>query len=282
MKDLKEIRKEINQIDEEMLKLFEKRMDVVNDVALYKKENNIPILDISREKKVIDDNCNKIYNKEYLPYYETFIKDIMDISKEYQKTKIETFHIAYQGSEGAFSHLASLACFPNASFTSFPTFEDVFIAVKNNIVDYGIVPFENSYTGEVGEVLDLLVKYDLYFNKIYDLKIQQNLLGIPGATINDITDVYSKDQAIAQSSKFLKNRNFTIHEFLNTALAAKYVHEQNDKSKAAIASLETAKLYQLEVIAQDINTARSNTTRFIVLSKKLDKTGNRINLSFTF
>ncbi len=281
MKDLKDIRKKIDEIDTQMQTLFEQRLDIVGEVALYKQEHHLPILDASREKSMMEEHLKQVKKEEYLPYYQTFLEDLIDIMKEYQKKKIESFHVAYQGSEGAFSHLASLACFPNATLISYPTFEDVFIAVKNRVVDFGVVPFENSYTGEVGEILDLLAKYDLCFNKIYDLQIQQNLLGIPGATINDIKDVYSKDQAIAQSSKFLKNRNFTIHEFMNTALAAKYVHEQNDKSKAAIASLETAKLYDLEVIAEDINTSQSNTTRFIVLSRTLDKVGNRFNLSFT-
>ncbi len=281
MKDLKDLRNLIDDIDTKMATLFEQRMMIVKDVALYKEANKIPVFDESRENEVIEKNTLKIENIELIPFYKQFLKDTMGISKDYQKQILNNYIIGYQGTEGAFSYLTAKHLFASSTLKSFSTFEEVFLAVKNNIVDYGVLPFENSYTGVVGEVLDLLAKYDLHFNQIYDLQVEQNLLGLKGTNINDITDIYSHHQAIEQSGKFLKQRGFNIHEYPNTALAAKFIYESQDKTKAAIASMETAKLYDLEVISPNISTSNNNITRFIVLTKQLETVGNRFNLSFT-
>ncbi|MEF9968741.1 MAG: prephenate dehydratase domain-containing protein, partial [Longicatena sp.] len=135
-------------------------------------------------------------------------------------------------------------------------------------------------TGEVGEVLDLLSQYKVYINEIYDLKISQNLLGIKGAKLEDIKQVYSKDQAIYQSKEFLNGRGYELIPYPNTALAAEYVAKCQDKTKAAIAASENASLYGLDILASDINTSNQNTTRFIVISDALIKQGNVFSLTF--
>ncbi len=157
----------------------------------------------------------------------------------------------------------------------------MFKAVIDGDIEYGVIPFENSYTGEVGEVFDLLLKYDCYINRIYDLKINQNLVANKGAGLKDIKQVYSHHQAISQCKMFLKNFEFEIIPYPNTALAAEYVSQSGDISKAAIASEQTAQLYGLEILVPNINTSTENTTRFIVISKKLIKSGNRFNFLFT-
>ena len=116
---------------------------------------------------------------------------------------------------------------------------------------------------------------------IYDLKINQNLLGLKGATLCDIKQVYSKDQAINQCQDFLKNFDYELIPYANTALAAKFVSESQDKSKAAIASIETAELYGLEVLAENINTSKDNTTRFVVVGNELPEDGNHLSIVFT-
>lgn len=281
MNKLEKARIEINDIDRDMARLFEKRMKAVEDVILFKLENDMPIFDKSREMEVIDKNSSYINNCLYVDYYKMFIKDLMDISKEYQYTIINKEDVGYGGTKGAFSHIACSNIFPSLNQKEYKTFEEVFEAVESGEIAYGVIPFENSYTGEVGEVLDFLYKYDVYINKVYDLKINQNLLGVKGSTINDIKKVYSHQQAISQSSQFLKSMNFEVIPYENTALAARYVSEENDKSKAAIASRETAKLYNLDIIVDNINTSSANTTRFIVISKKKEKEGNRVSLIFT-
>ncbi len=273
---------EIDEIDKQMAQLFEKRMDSVKKVIAYKLQNNLPILDSQREQAVIEKNTAYVTNCEYVDYYKEFIQNLMQLSKQYQNYLSNERVIGFQGTDGAYSHIALNKIFKNVKTKSFVTFDEVFSAVEEGSVALGVLPFENSYTGEVLEVLDLLYKHNCSIIEIYDLKIQSNLLGVRGATIADIKQVYSHHQALSQSKKFLDCYNFELIPYYNTALAAKYVSECNDKTKAAVASPETAKLYNLSVLAENINTSAENTTRFIVISKSLEGVkGNRFNIIFT-
>ena len=278
---LDDARKRINAIDEEMAKLFEQRMQAVEDVIRYKQAHQMKVLDTSREQYVIEHNTAFIQREEYRDSYIEFISEMMAISRKYQRSIINRDLIGYSGTEGAFSHIAAERVFLDHRKKSYASFEDVFHAVTEREVAYGVIPFENSYTGEVGEVLDLLMRYDVYIKDIYDLQISQNLLGVKGASLADIKQVYSKDQAIYQSKKFLEGRGYELIPYPNTALAAEYVAKENDKSKAAIAAKENAELYGLDILAEDINTSEQNTTRFIIISKQLIQQGNRFSLAFT-
>lgn len=282
MNELEEARLIIDRVDKEMAKLFEERMQAAEHVVHYKKEHDLPVFDSSREQAVVEKNLKLIQNENYKPYYEEFIHAMMDISKEYQRTFVEKAKVGYQGTLGAFSQIAASSLFAYEDLHSFQTFEEIFQAVNTGEMAYGVIPFENSYTGEVGETLDLLYKYpDVYISKMYDLKVNQNLLGVKGSSIEDIKEVYSHTQALNQCSLFLKGLNVTRIPYLNTALAAKYVSECGDKSKAAIASLETAKEYGLEVLADSIANSEDNTTRFMVIEKVLRTSANRFALEFS-
>ena len=129
------------------------------------------------------------------------------------------------------------------------------------------MPIENSFAGEVGQVLDLMYKGSLYINGVYDLAVSQNLVGVKGAVISDIQEVISHPQALMQCGEFIKTHGFEQLQATNTAIAAQKVAELNDKSIAAIASRETAELYGLSVIEKDINEGNFNTTRFAVFSR---------------
>lgn len=286
MNILEQARLRINEIDAQMAALFEQRMAVVEDVIAYKLENGLQIFDESREKKVIEKNTRLIINPIYVEYYQDFITHLMEVSKWYQRAIANANHIGYTGVEGAFAHIAAMNLFcegkSDGNLKSFSSFEDIFKAVENGEIEYGVLPFENSYTGEVGEVLDLLFKYNCRINRVYDLKINQNLLGIPGTKLTDIEQVYSHHQALHQCKQFLEaHPTYQQITYSNTALAAKFVSGEQDKSKAAIASIETAKLYGLEVLVPNINTSAENTTRFVVVSRKALAEGNRFNIMFT-
>ena len=179
-------------------------------VYWYKQAHQMQVLDTSREQYVIEHNTAFIQREEYRDSYTEFISTMMAISRKYQRSIINQDFIGYSGTEGAFSHIASNRVFPDHRKKSYASFEDVFHAVEEREVAYGVIPFENSYTGEVGEVLDLLMRYDVYINDIYDLRISQNLLGVKGASLADIKQVYSKDQAIYQSKKFLEGRGYEL------------------------------------------------------------------------
>lgn len=281
MEELKKARESINAIDQEMASLFEARMQAVEAVIAYKTAHGMQVLDVSREQEVIARNTSYIHYDTYRKYYEQFIKDVMAISRSYQKACIYQDHIAYAGTKGAFSHIATMKLFPDYHHDAYPTFDDVVAAVESGSASYAVLPFENSYTGEVGENMDFFLHHDIYIHHMYDLKISQNLLGVKGASLQDVKKVYSKDQAISQSKKFLEGRGWELVPYPNTALAAAYVAEANDMTQAAIASKETASIYGLDILCEDINTTSDNTTRFVVISKTPPIKGNRISLVFT-
>lgn len=158
----------------------------------------------------------------------------------------------------------------------------MFDAVSRGDTAHGVVPFENSHAGDVSAVLDLCYNHpELWVVDVYDLPISQNLLVLPGTQLAQLRHVYSHQQAIAQSETFLKQFRLPATAMPNTAMAAKFVAESGDPSKAAIASAETAALYGLEVLVPSINTDGDNTTRFIVLSREKPTAGNRFSLLFT-
>ena len=196
MDQLQSARKKINEIDAQMAKLFEERMQTVEEVIAYKLAHQMEILDSAREAQVIEKNTEYIQDTTYKGYYTEFITEVMRLSRAYQKTRIHHNHIAYAGTLGAFSHIAAMQLFPDDTLVHLPTFEEVVEQVENGEASYGVLPFENSYTGEVGENMDLILSHNICIHRMYDLKIHQNLLGIKGAEISDIRQVYSKDQAI--------------------------------------------------------------------------------------
>lgn len=281
MNKLDKARNEINTIDQQMANLFEKRMEAVEAVVQYKIENNKPVFDASREQELIKRNVSLIENEIYKQSYITFFQTVLDVSKAYQKAIINKDIVAYAGTYGAFSYLACEKLFATFQKQSFTTFQEVFRAVDRQEVAYGVVPFENSYTGEVGEVSDLLREYNVYIIDTYDLKVDQNLLGIKGANLSQIKQVYSHPQAISQCSLFLRGREFECIPYANTALAAQFVSEKQDPTMAAIASKDTATLFNLDIIESNIHTVADNTTRFIVIAKDMQEVGTHFQMLFT-
>ena len=281
MNKLEQARKTIDRVDREIAKLYEQRMDAVRDVLDYKKANNLPIYDGSREAQVLEKHKDFIQNEEYMPYYMEFLKDVMKNSKEYQKSLMSHNVVAYAGVEGAFSHIVAEKLFPNCPKLNVSSFEDVFTAVYEKKAQYGVVPFQNTNSGLVGEVLDLLLEYPVYIRKIADQSIEQCLLGIKGATLKDIEWVYSKDQALAQAKAFLTGLKVQTVAYPNTAMAAQYVASQKDIRKGAIGAKENASLYNLEILASNIQANSQNQTRFLVIGLEPESKGNRFSVCLT-
>ena len=282
MDALEQARAEIDAVDAQLAALFERRMAAVLSVAQYKQAHGLPIFDASREAVVLEKSAARIQNPALRPYYKDHVQNMMDVAKQYEAEVLGRNRAAYQGVEGAFAHIALKALFPHAEAVSYPTWDDVFHAVANGDVAHGVVPFENSHAGDVSAVLDLCYNHpELWVVGVYDLPISQNLLVLPGTQLSEIQSVYSHQQAIAQSETFLKQFHLPATAMPNTAMAAKFVAEGGDKTKAAIASAETADLYGLEVLVPSINTDGDNTTRFIVLSREKPTAGNRFSLLFT-
>ena len=270
MDTLEQARAEIDAVDAQLAALFERRMAAVLSVAQYKQAHGLPIFDAAREAVVLEKAAARIRNAALRPYYKDHVQNMMNVAKQYEAEVLGRNRAAYQGVEGAFAHIALRALFPHAEAVSYPTWDEVFDAVSRGDTAHGVVPFENSHAGDVSAVLDLCYNHpELWVVDVYDLPISQNLLVLPGTQLAQLRHVYSHQQAIAQSETFLKQFRLPATAMPNTAMAAKFVAESGDPSKAAIASAETAALYGLEVLVPSINTDGDNTTRFIVLSREI-------------
>ena len=252
MTKLEQARKKINEIDEKMAKLFEERMEASKEVALYKKENALPIVDKMREKELILKNSKYVEDVVIGEYYVNFLQSVMDLSKKYQFRLLEGQKVGYCGVEGAFGHIAAKKMFNNATLLSFKNFEETYHAVENGSCDVAILPIENSYAGDVGTVMDLIFSGSLFINQILDLDVVHHLIGTVDASIDTIKTVYSHPQALSQCSDYLKSHHFKEVEYANTALAAKEIAKLNDNTIASIASVDTAELYGLKVIESNI------------------------------
>ena len=267
MDSLNNARKKINEIDEKMAELFVERMNAVGEIAEYKKSHGLTIFDKAREEEVIRRNSAIVEDTLLREYYVNFLQNNMAVSRAWQERLISGMKVAYSGTEGAFAHIASCKLFPTANKISYRSFEEAYHAVERGECDAAVLPIENSYNGEVGQVTDLMFSGSLFVNEMLDIAITQDLLAVEGAEISDIKEVFSHPQALGQCAEYIKEKKLTTHEFSNTALAAKYVSEKNDKSLAAIASAEAAAIFGLKVLEKNINASRSNTTKFAVFSR---------------
>lgn len=267
MSSLEEARKIINEVDSKMAELFVRRMHAAEMVAEYKKEHGLKIFDPVREEEVIRKNSELVEDAVIREYYVNFLKNNMAVSRDYQDRIMSGMTIAYCGTEGAFAHIATMKLFPTARKVAYADFQSAYKSVVDGECDCAVLPIENSYNGEVGQVTDLMFSGPLYINGVMDLAVSQDLLAVPGAQISDIKEVISHPQALGQCADYLRDKEFTQQEYTNTALAAKLVAERADKSLAAIASAEAAEIFGLQVLERNINASRSNTTRFAVFSR---------------
>lgn len=267
MNELEKNRIEINEIDRQMASLFEKRMEISKNIAEYKIKNGLSVLDKSREQEILTKNVKYIKNEDLADYYTLFLKSTMDISKKYQEKLFSGLKVAYCGVEGAFGYIATKNTFSNSQLISCGDFTKAYKGVENGDYDCAVLPIENSYAGDVGVVMDLMFSGSLYVNKMIEIPVEHCLIGVKGTKISDVKTVVSHSQALMQCEDFISQNNFSTQIYSNTALAGKYVLELNDKSVVAIASKETAEILGLEVIRNNINDSRNNTTRFAVFSR---------------
>ncbi len=297
--NLENIRVQIDQIDEKIVPLLKERMNLSLEVAEQKRKEGLPIYHPERELAILDKVSNS--GGEFGSYISAVYREIMGVSKEAQQVELtptndlaskivnskngikENVLVACQGIEGAFGSIAAKTLHSSSRIKYYSTFEDVFKAVENDEAVYGVVPVENSNAGSVMEVYDLIMKYRFYIVSAVELAVNENLLGVKGATLNDIKTVYSHPQALAQSDEFIKEHNIVPVQYANTALAAKFVSEKGDKSVAAIGSTLSAELYGLNVLAKNIQTVKNNSTRFITISKQLiiPDEANKVSVVFS-
>ena len=178
--------------------------------------------------------------------------------------------IFFQGTFGAYSHLAALSIYPKAEIIPCKTFDECFLKATKDPASKIIIPESNRITGNIG-IEYLIFEYRLNIYAEYFQKIEHNLLGIPGTKISDLRDVYSHGQALSQCSNFIKLHNLTEHVRADTAGSAEMISQTKDKTKSAIASSLSAKTYGLEIIKKNIENEKGNLTRFLVMGKDISQ-----------
>ena len=289
MKDLTQCRAEIDAIDTQLIALFEERMRVARDVAYYKQEHHMDILDSSREQAVLDSRAARVTEDALRqPTIELF-RELMRLSRAEQRRCLDALCqsqlVAYCGVPGAFSESAVVGFFgEDCERIHFRTFEEVFAAVAQGRARYGVVPVENSSSGSVNDVYDLLGKYACHIVGEQLVRVEHCLLGVPGATIADVKTVFSHEQGFAQCPVFLaEHPDWIKTPYFNTAIAAQHVAELGDKCNAAIASRLAAKHYGLDILAPNIHSSDSNHPRFCVVSASPTPIGvpDKATLTFT-
>ncbi len=284
MTELEKARQTINEVDRQMAELFVKRMKAAENVAKYKREHGLQVMDANREAEILRKNSQMVEDETLKSYYVEFLQNNMDISKNYQHRLLEGMRVAFSGTEGAFANIAAKKVFPDAIAVAYPDFKSAYNAVVKGECDAVILPVENSYNGDVGQVMDLAFFGSLYINGIYDIGIVQNLLAIKGTTMDQIKTVMSHPQALGQCANYIKKHGFDTIEAVNTAIAAKQVAEMGRHDIAAIGSDEAAEKFGLKKLEAHINESNSNTTRFAVFSriaKTPSKDDNHFIMLFT-
>lgn len=295
MADLSDYRGEIDEIDEQMVSLLERRMNLARKVAEYKRVHALPVLQSGREEEVLQKAVAALQDPLYASQARHLMQTLMELSRAAQHRDLADNKqtdtaakpdfkgkLGYPGVEGSFSEQALVEFFGRGG-RAYPDFEDVFHALQIGEIDYAILPIENSSTGSITKNYDLLDQYGFYVVGEHQIRIRQNLVALEGATLESIRTVYSHVQGVEQSRDFLAGHRAweTVH-FLNTSLSAKMVAESGDLTKAAIASTRAAQLYGLRVLAPDIQDNKNNTTRFMVIARQLENgAGGKISISFT-
>ena len=300
--DIKELRKALDETDRELVRQYEKRLEITADIAASKIESGKPVLDQERELQVLSQAASQVQSAEIKNRVRALYRHIMNVSRSrqyekiaahcgedfgFEKMKLETTgaRVVYQGVEGAYSWQAVSSYFgtmDNAYHVS--SFEDVMKEVQSGRADYGVLPAENSSTGIITQVYDLLNLYDVYIIAKYVVRVKHALLGIPGTTISEIRRVYSHPQGLLQCSSFLsEHTDWEQISLKNTAVSARKVLDDQDQAQAAICSPKAARIYGLQILEESISDNDNNSTIFLILGNKkcFEKDANEISITFT-
>ena len=290
--DLSQLRGEIDQIDDQLISLFGQRMEIAAKIGDYKKQNNLPIHVPAREREKLLDVSQKA-GDDMANYTRVLYSMIFELSRSYQSKR--TLHttelyekitqaisatpklfpqapmVACQGVEGAYAQIACEKIFKSPFIMYFKNFGAVFNAIEQGLCQYGILPIENSTAGSVKQVYDLMIRHNFYIVRTFRLKVDHNLLALPGTDMSNIKEIYSHEQAINQCSGFLATLpGVKVIPVENTAVAAQMVASSGRNDVAALSSRACAELYGLSCLAASVQDKGNNYTRFICISKNLE------------
>ena len=290
------VRNDIDRIDKQLLQLFIERMQCSERVAEIKRKAGIPVLNAAREQVILDRVRRDA--GEYGDSAVALYSAIMSISRARQHTMLESGgalraleqnsprallenpRIVCQGAPGAYSHSAALRLFPGREPVFLPGFGDVFEAVRNGDGDYGVVPVENSDAGSVSEVYDLILRHRMFIVGAADIPVRHCLCRAKGT--GAVQKVISKQEALAQCTSYLEQNGIAGEAFSNTAAAARYIAENRPEGLGAVCSADAARVYGLEILAEDIQNTDNNCTRFAVIAREAVLPGDADKISLCF
>ena len=290
--NLEEIRSEINAIDDELVKLFVRRMEAAEKVAEAKRGSATPVQDPARERAILA-KVAKAVGPDFENEARLLFTTLMSMSRGRQRAELaggdgfaqevtqalastpdrfpSSATVACAGMEGSYAQQAVCRLVQFPSIFYFKGFDDVFTAVEKGMCDYGVLPIENSAVGSVTAVYDLMARHNFKIVKALKLRIRHVLLAPHGVTFADIKEISSHPHALAQCSDFLRTQpSIRALPATNTAAAAAALAASGRKDMAVIASRECAELYGLDVLKDDISNIKSNYTRFICISKRTE------------
>lgn len=303
MLDLAQLRVQLDEIDSQLVKLYEDRMELCRQVGEYKLETGKRILDKEREKQKIQAVSALAHNEFNRTGISELFEQIMAMSRKLQyriinekgghgnlpffavdKLDTDKIRVVFQGADGAYSQAAMHTYF-GEEIDSFhvETFRDAMGAIEEGRADFAVLPIENSTAGIVSEIYDLLVEYENYIVGEQVIPIAHCLLGVPGTKMEDIEMVYSHPQSLMQSSRFLQERpNWKQISMQNNAFATQKVAQDKNPKQAAIASAFAGKVYGLEVLQEAIQNDKNNSTRFIIVTnqKIFKKDAGKVSICF--
>ena len=291
--NLEDLRTEIDSIDRELVSLFIRRMNCAAEVAKYKKENNLPVLDASRERALLK-KVSDLSGEELEEYTRTLYSTILSLSRSYQhkaknesatlyneindalqstpKTFPERAMVACQGVEGAYSQIAAERLFRAPDIVFFSNWEKVFSAIEAGMCRYGVIPIENSTAGSVKKVYDLMISKNFKIVRSVRVNVDHCILAKKGTKLSDVTEIFSHEQAISQCSAFLASlgSKVKITPVENTARAAEIVAKSERTDVASISSHACASIYSLETLVSSAQDNGNNHTRFICITNKTE------------
>lgn len=287
--DLLELREKLDGIDEQIVRLYEERMEICSQVADYKIATGKKVLDKSREEEKLRKVRALAHNDFNACGVQELFEQIMSMSRKLQYHKLsekgaigklpfigvdgidkQKARVVFQGAEGAYSQMAMIQYFgPDVNCFHVDTFRDAMCAIEEGSADYAVLPIENSTAGIVNEIYDMLAEFENYIIGEQIIRIEHCLLGVPGTNLEQIKTVYSHPQSLMQSARYLNaHGDWRQISMQNNAFAARKVSDDKDMSQAAIASEHAAKIYGLDILERGVNQSETNSTRFIIVTNQ--------------
>ena len=289
MSTLEELREQMDEVDDQIVKLYRERMHLCDEIGAYKVRSGVKVLDRQREREKLQHVTGQMEDEFSKKGVRELFEQLMSMGRKLQYQRLveagalgrlpfigvdsldaEGARVVFPGTEGAYSQAATEHYFgKNCNSFYVKTFREAMEAIEEGSADFAVLPIENSTAGAVDEMYDLLVEFENYIVGETVIPIQNTLSALPGTKFDEIERVYSKGVALMQASKFLEEHgDWQQISVANTAIAAKKVRDEQDKSQAAVCSAYAAEVHGLEVLADNINDESGNCTRFIVVTNQ--------------